>query len=242
MSIKNLKEILKITGLVVGVLFVLGILAGVFDPQPPESRYVNPEYAKTFIQPTATPQLTETQKKIQLVEKIAKNYYDTHTYVKGDVFDCDNMAQDVWNMLKTQGINAKIAIGNIDMASAKLEDFNHAWVMAEIEPDKYIAVETTGGYIVYRETNPNYYRGFTFNNPKNYRTFSELYKTYQFQFADYNNEVAYYNKLVNQYNNANILQQVTMKSGLNVAEANVAEKKQRFEETQIKLNALLEYG
>lgn len=193
--------------------------------------------------PFETPPLTEKQKKIQLVETIAKNYYDTHTYQDNNVFDCDNMAQDVWDMLKAKGIDAKIQIGNIDMSSPiTLKDVNHAWVMAEIEPDTYLAVETTGGYIVYGETNPNYYRGFSFKDPKNYRSFTELYKTNEFQLADYNNEIEYYNRLVKVYNNANGLQQLGLNSGMQVAKMNVEEKKRRFVETQIKLNSLLEYG
>lgn len=149
--------------------------------------YITPEPTPT---PIPTPQLTETQKKVQLVENIAKSYYDTHTYQDNNVFDCDNMAQDVWDMLKAQGINAQIQIGNIEMSSTiTLEDVNHAWVMAEIEPGKYLAVETTGGYIVYGETNPNYYKGFSFKDPKNYRSFTELYKNYLFQLADYQNGI-----------------------------------------------------
>lgn len=191
--------------------------------------------------PPDTPSLTEKQTKKLLVETIAKNYYDTHTYQDNNVFDCDNMAQDIWDMLKAKGINAKIQIGNIDKSSPiTLKDVNHAWVMAEIEPGNYLAIETTGGYIVYGETNPNYYKGFSFKNPKNYRSFTELYKTYQIQLTDYINEIEYYDRLVISYNNANHLKQFGMNNGMQVAKKNVEEKKRRFEETQIQLNALLE--
>jgi len=228
---------LKNASLLIVLLLILGFTSGFINGV--SSPITNePEPA-----PIKPPQLTETQQKVQLVEKIAKNYYDTHTYQDNNVFDCDNMAQDVWDMLKAQGINAKISIGNIDKPSPiTLEDVNHAWVMAEIEPDTYIAVETTGGYIVYGETNSNYYSGFSFKDPKNYRSFTELYKNDQFQLADYNNEIDYYNRLVKVYNNANGFEQLGMNSGMQVAKMNLDEKKRRFEETQIKLNALLEYG
>jgi len=221
--------------------FILGFVNGMNAPNTDDQTPTR--FPTTSPTPLTTPPLTENQRKILLVETIAKNYYDTHTYQDNNVFDCDNMAQDVWDMLKAKGINAQIQIGNIDMSSPiTLKDVNHAWVMAEIEPGSYLAVETTGGYIVYGETNPNYYKGFSFKDPKNYRTFTELYKTYQFQQADYNNEIEYYNRLVNIYNNANGLQQLGMNSGMQVAKMNLEEKKRRFEETQIKLNALLEYG
>jgi len=223
------------------IAFILGFFNGMNAPDtysPTPTRFQTPSPT-----PQYTPLLTETQKKVLLVETIAKNYYDTHSYQDNNVFDCDNMAQDVWDMLKAKGINAQIQIGNIDISSPiTLKDVNHAWVMAEIEPGSYLAVETTGGYIVYGDTNPNYYKGFSFNDPKNYRTFTELYKTYQFQFADYTNYRDYYNDLVNQYNNANNLQRLAWKSGMDVAKTNLEEKQKRFEETQIRLNALLEYG
>lgn len=231
------KPFLKNASLLIVLLLIIGFISGIINGMS-EPITNDPEPA-----PIQPPQLTETQKKVQLVENIAKSYYDTHTYQNNDVFDCDNMAQDVWDMLKAKGINAKIQIGNIDISSPiTLKDVNHAWILAEIEPDKYIAVETTGGYIVYGETNPNYYRGFSFKDPKNYRSFTELYKIEQFQLADYNNEIDYYNRFVKVYNNANGIQQLGLNSGMQVAKMNLEEKKRRFEETQIKLNALLEYG
>jgi hypothetical protein len=238
-------NIVTLTGFGVILFLILGFILGFVNGTnaPDTNDQIITRFPTSSPTPLDTPTLTEEQTKILLVETIAKNYYDTHTYQDNNVFDCDNMAQDVWDMLKAKGINAKIQIGNIDLSSPiTLKDVNHAWVMAEIEPDKYLAVETTGGFIVYGKTNPNYYRGFSFKDPKNYRSFTELYKTHQFQLADYNNEIDYYNRLVKIYNNANSLQQLGMNSGMQVAKMNVEEKKRRFDETQIKLNALLEYG
>jgi len=58
------------------------------------------------------------------------------------------MAVDVWNMVKTKGINARIAAGNIDKPHADWKEFNHAWVVAEAAPRKWIALETTGVNLV----------------------------------------------------------------------------------------------
>ena len=41
---------------------------------------------------------------IQTCEKIATEYYGSHTYTEDGIYDCDDMAQDVWNMLKAKGI------------------------------------------------------------------------------------------------------------------------------------------
>lgn len=58
----------------------------------------------------------QTDKNIRLCEQIATEYVISHTYSKDDVYDCDNMAQDVWDMLKAKGINAGIAVGNFESA------------------------------------------------------------------------------------------------------------------------------
>jgi hypothetical protein len=74
------------------------------------------------------------------------------------------MALDMWNIVKTQGIDTKICAGNIQEnlsdyltdTSKSISDryynyfsnMNHAWILAEVEPLKYVAVETTRGYLV----------------------------------------------------------------------------------------------
>ncbi|WP_269849236.1 hypothetical protein [Methanosarcina horonobensis] len=58
----------------------------------------------------------QADKNIRLCEQIAADYCNSHTYSKDDIYDCDNMAQDIWNMLKAKGINARIAVGSFDSA------------------------------------------------------------------------------------------------------------------------------
>ncbi|GAI65218.1 unnamed protein product, partial [marine sediment metagenome] len=52
---------------------------------------------------------------INTVTKIAEDYHKTHTYSFRDLFVCGDMAIDVWNQIKTKGINAIIVVGNIDV-------------------------------------------------------------------------------------------------------------------------------
>ena len=108
---------------------------------------------------------------IDKCERIAKEYYQTHIYVDNNIYDCDNMACDIWNILKKEGINSKICVGNIDYNIDSIEDADHAWILAETEPGSYLAIECTGGYIVYGEDNPLYYECWIFNNPKELREF-----------------------------------------------------------------------
>ena len=97
--------------------------------------------------------------------KIVRNYHETHVYSTYDLFVCSDMASEVWNMLKAQGISAIIAVGNKDTAIADIIQSNHAWVLAEVAPGEYLALETTGGYVVPRSQNTLYYRGWSFNSP-----------------------------------------------------------------------------
>jgi len=193
--------------------------------------------------PTPTPILTESQKKIIIIEEILDKYSQDHIYIGDDVFDCDNMAQDVWNILKAKGINSKLVLGNVDhFAALTLDDCDHVWLLAEFSPDEWIAIETTGGYVVYQEDNEKYYKGFTFANPKNYREFIDLYEDYIYQYADYENEREYYSQLVKIYNNANYYEQIQLKSALDVTKNNLEVKERRVLETQVKIETILEYG
>jgi hypothetical protein len=48
------------------------------------------------------------------IKKIVENYYETHTYSLPDLYVCGDMSCDVWDILKTEGITAKIQVGNVD--------------------------------------------------------------------------------------------------------------------------------
>jgi hypothetical protein len=221
----------------------------------------------------------QTDKNIRLCEQIATEYSNSHTYSKDDVYDCDNMAQDVWNMLKAKGINARISVGNFESAgdsrianvktvhkspdsgnlgeievpsrtygsmnvsnSSTIDGFNHAWVLAEVSPGSWLAIECTAGYIVYSDENEKYYQGLTFSNPKNYRSFISLYRDWKIKALDYEKERSYYNELIMPYNNASYSEQIGMKSGIEIAQRTLHEKEQAFLKTDSELNALLRYG
>ena len=181
--------------------------------------------------------------KVEKISGIAYDYHKTHTYVDDDIFDCDNMAQDVWNILKTEGINSEIVLGNTELAGdLTIEDCNHVWILAEVSPNEWLAVETTNGKIIYKEDNERYYQGFLFNNPKSYRNFVKLYENYNYQYADYENEKNYYNYLVETYNDATYFEQIQLKSALDVTRNNLEIKEMRASETWNEIEEILEYG
>jgi len=114
----------------------------------------------------------------ETAENIVKRYHETHIYSKPDFFVCSDMAIDVWNMLKAQEIDALIQIGNVKTPAKDVTDVDHAWVLAEVTLGHYLALETTGGYVVYKDDNELYYKGWAFDNPKEYKRFVELKQEY----------------------------------------------------------------
>ena len=181
--------------------------------------------------------------KVEKVESIAQDYYRTHTYIDDDIFDCDNMAQDVWNILRTEGINSKIVVGNVnETGNLTIENCDHVWLLAEVSPNEWIAVETTNGEVVYKEDNENYYEGFLFSNPKNYREFIKLYGDYNYQLADCENEKEYYNYLVDIYNDGDYYERLQLKSALDITKNNLEIKEKRALDTWTEIENLLEQG
>ena len=247
---------------IIALIYILGVLPILFST----FAFTSNEYP-------------DADKNIRLCEQIAAEYYDSHTYSKNDVYDCDNMAQDIWDMLKAKGINARIAVGYIESAedgriadentvhensdsgslgqieipnpvygttnilnSSAIDSFNHAWVLAEVYPGSWLAIECTAGYTVHMDENEIYYQGLTFSNPRNYRSFLSLYSDWKAKSLDYENERQSYNELVRSYNNASASKQASMESGIKISQHELQEKEEAFLKTDSELNALLKYG
>lgn len=162
----------------------------------------------------------------ETAENIVKRYYETHIYSVYDFYVCSDMALDVWNMLKAQGIDALVQIGNVETGAENLPEVDHAWVLAEVSPGCYLALETTGGYTVREEDDPLYYQGWSFDNPRDYKRFIELRQEYNIRvsiieqltteseniYEEYEREFDYYQELVDEFNEKYAGQPVSSKS------------------------------
>lgn len=151
---------------------------------------------------------------IRVLQKIVEDYHKIHTYTLEDYFVCADMAQDVWNIVETRGMRAVLVGGNIQDPDAGWKDYNHAWVIVEAAPRQWVALETTGGFLVFKKDNPNYYRGTFFANPKDLKTdmdlrhdynnellrFAPIVKQYNAKVSEYNAELDAYHALVSAYN------------------------------------------
>jgi hypothetical protein len=151
---------------------------------------------------------------VETAENIVKSYHETHIYSEYDFFVCSDMALDVWDMLKAHGINALIKIGNVETGAENITAASHAWVLAETTPGEYLALETTAGHAVWKEDNPLYYKGWSFDNPREYKRFVELKQEYnvrvdisnglvnrvQTLFSEYEKELTRYQELLDEFN------------------------------------------
>jgi|GEM_PF-2697158 hypothetical protein len=118
---------------------------------------------------------TASDTRIRILKQIVEDYHQTHTYSLPDLFVCADMAIDVWDMVETKGINAIIEMGNVEKDITTIQDSDHAWVLAEISSNNWIALETTGGFLVCNNpntcpvNNPRYYHGWSYNTPKEFK-------------------------------------------------------------------------
>ena len=134
--------------------------------------------------PQAAQPAPQTLNKMQIVELIAAAFHKTHTYTLQGDFVCLDMAIDVWNQLRTYGIEAKIMGGNINENITAwnyrqlARESNHAWVVAKLSPAEKVAIETTAGVVIKPGMNnaSAYFKGIEFDNPGEIKRFDSLRK------------------------------------------------------------------
>jgi len=112
----------------------------------------------------------------QVIHSTNKQYHETHTYIEG-VFDCNDMAIDIWNMLHKQGIASVIVVGNLDLDNESFAKSNHAWLLVTYAGIRLFAVEPTSGktYTIYYDMDNDskafkqYLEGYYFASPSDLR-------------------------------------------------------------------------
>jgi outer membrane murein-binding lipoprotein Lpp len=133
---------------------------------------------------------------------IVRYYHETHVYSTYDYYVCSDMASDVWNMLKAQGIGAIIVVGDTEKAIGDIVQSNHAWVLAEVAPGQYLALATTGGFVVPKNENALYYQGWSFDTPKELKRYNELIREYNIRVCIHNEIAAEDREVVDEHNQA----------------------------------------
>jgi hypothetical protein len=197
---------------IVTIIFFLLIIVGLFTGQSGSSHSSQSQVQSSSNIFVPTESLTE--RNIRIANQIVADYHSTHTYSLNDFYVCGDMASDVWDMLKTQGINAKLNVGRVDQDITSIKDANHVWVLAEVAPNQYLALEATGGYSVEKADNPRYYTGWSFYNPKQLKNYQQLVKQYNDALSKYKIALNDYNNYIAEYNNAGFFSKIGMKSVL----------------------------
>ena len=175
----------------------------------------------------------------KLCAEILEEYHKNHTYIQGGVYECVEMATDVWNILKTRDIEAKVMVGNVEHDIGSLSEADHAWVIAEISPGKELALECTGGFVVPPNTNRRYYSGHPFTNPRDLRDYQNLARDYNEKVSKAKSAAADYNELVDRYNQAYWYAKQSLEGELRLKKAVLDERSADVAEVKQKLDALV---
>ena len=161
------------------VFLLLFFISLVYQSPPSTSSQSTGAVQNTItLQQTITSQITSAaqynySKNMRTLREIAYDYANEHPYNAAAGNVCLEMARGVWYIVETHGINAKVTLGNVDDPTPSINNVNHAWVKAEVAPDQWIAIETTGGYLVCPDTNycpinnPLYFKGWDYSDPLN---------------------------------------------------------------------------
>jgi len=104
------------------------------------------------------------------VTSITTAYANTHEYVFG-VYDCNDMAIELWQWLKERGIVSLIAVGNLDKSNESFLECNHAWLMVYSGEGSAAAIDivTTSVYPWEKVSQDpqlrQYWEGFLYEKP-----------------------------------------------------------------------------
>ena len=124
--------------------------------------------------------------------------------MKKTIYDCNNMADDIWDMLKAAGIDSRIVVGSIDTPLTDILASDHAWVLADVGSGTggYMALETTDGAVVTKDQNALYFQGWYFNNPADVKANDDLRTQYNATVAFVNSLTGEINQAMQSYNNS----------------------------------------
>ncbi len=108
----------------------------------------------------------------QTAREIGQAYYASHEIVPG-VFDCNDMASDIWNMLYKEDIVSVIVIGSLETIDRDpLEESDHAWLLIFDADGNIFYMEPTTGQLLFGDNddfNEAYRNGWLYKDPADLR-------------------------------------------------------------------------
>jgi len=82
-------------------------------------------------------------------QQVNTAYHEWHYYIEGET-DCNDMAVDIWDMLKKKGIISLIAVGNLELENETFAQCNHVWIVILTSSGKAFALEPTNGQLYFK--------------------------------------------------------------------------------------------
>lgn len=107
---------------------------------------------------------------ITMANAIVLNYFSEHQYYE-NVYDCDQMASDLWDQAMAAGLEAKLVVGSVNRITSQRTSMDHAWVVVMIQNDQWLALDPVAGSLYFYSDRPKYYRGLIFDNPAQMQDF-----------------------------------------------------------------------
>lgn len=106
----------------------------------------------------------------QTTRQVNTSYYQWHTYIPNET-DCNDMACDVWDMLRKQGVISLIVFGNLDSKSETWGKCNHTWLLISNNSGQCFALEPTNGQLYFKGDTQisQYLEGFFYAKPSDLR-------------------------------------------------------------------------
>jgi len=106
----------------------------------------------------------------QAAREVNAAYYQWHYYIEGET-DCNDMAVDIWDMLRKRGILSLIAIGNLKMEDEPFAKCNHTWLVIISSSGKFFALEPTNGQLYFKgdSNSQQYMENFLYALPSDLR-------------------------------------------------------------------------
>jgi TPR repeat protein len=171
---------------------------------------------------------------------IVATYHKTHTYMTNDtgdnIYTCGDMACDVWNMVVSKHIPARIAAGDVHNDIASIAQANHAWVLAEISDGEWLALETTAGFAIRPDENKRYFFACRFEGAKEFRDFEALEQSYRDTVARGRAAATNFNDAVNTYNAADASSRSLLKAAVSQREAVLQDKMSELKNLKTQLD------
>jgi hypothetical protein len=142
-------------------------------------------------------------------------------------------------MLKAQGIKSLIAVGSVDVYISDITLSDHSWVLAEVSPGEYLALETTAGITVPRSKNGQYYTGWTYDTPDKAKEHQRLIREFNTRVEIINDIIAEINQVTNEYNDEVNVYNSMIGGGYSSTQMNdQMEKVNRLDAVKDKLNEI----